>query len=151
MVQVCSYFLAGYCAYGKSCRFAHLHPDGTPLPGEDIEVPSTREPNSQVSSSFPADEPGAMNQPSHAYSGTADAAWQDDEADWACYPEDAHQSYADQGYHYSEAWEYGTDADPGHDGAWQECEAGAGEAAHGNQQGAPKRRLPKPVDLGDAW
>lgn len=29
--QVCLYFMAGHCAFGSRCRYAHVHPDGTAL------------------------------------------------------------------------------------------------------------------------
>lgn len=155
-MQVCSYFLAGYCAYGRRCHFAHLQPDGTPLPGEHIEAPRTEEPASQASSGSHAEELGAMSQQPYEYSGHADAAWQDNEAAWGSYPADAHQSYAEQDYSYEgESWEYRPEGDSGHDGPWQDAEEGTGEAAHDHQQeaqqqGAQQPRLPLPADLGDA-
>ena len=151
-MQVCSYFLAGYCAYGKNCHFAHLQPDGTPLPGEDVDVAHTREPNSQTSSTLHAEDLYAISEPSAAYSGRADAAWQEDEAAWASYRENTCQAYADEDHPYEEeAWDYGTGANHEDDVAWQEWGAEAGEVAHVHQEGAPERRLPMPVDLGDAW
>jgi hypothetical protein len=80
--QVCSYFLAGHCAYGKQCKFAHLYPDGTS---------AERDPSQQRSpAAQPQDDPPGSSQPAgtsgssapqpprtaaHHRQGAADSAW----------------------------------------------------------------------------
>ena len=76
--QVCSYFLAGHCAYGKQCKFAHLTPDGASaerdpssqrLPAAHAEAPRSSQP-AAASGSRAAEPPRGTHAP-----GAADGAW----------------------------------------------------------------------------
>ena len=74
MLQVCSYFLAGHCAYGKQCRFAHLLPDGTSAEADPSQRPSPAEPAQPVSRHAAGPSGADACQPHHRR-GAADAAW----------------------------------------------------------------------------
>ena len=155
-MQVCSYFLAGYCAYGKQCRFAHLQPDGMPMPGEDVAIPSTREPDSHTSSITQAEDPGSSSQQVNAEASRIYEAWDGTEAEWMGYPEDGSFDAleaclaVDEEERYYRSY-YGEDYDAMVEKTLLMLGAEAVEAASSNQQNGQQPRLPMPVDLGDAW
>ena len=43
LVQVCMYFMAGHCAFGSQCRYAHVRPDGTTLEDESQAIIAPRD------------------------------------------------------------------------------------------------------------
>lgn len=155
-MQVCSYFLAGYCSYGKQCHFAHLQPDGTPLPGEDVAAPSTREPNSHASSITHTEDPGSTSQPVNAEASRTYEAWDGTEGEWMGYPEDTSfdalgACLAEEDDERWAKWYYGQAHSAVPEDSWEASQTEAVEAAFNRQQSGQHPRLPMPGDLGDAW
>ena len=77
--------MAGDCAFGSRCRYAHVLPDGTPLddqqPANGTQQAQNRAQSTQVSSA-PSDPPstsGWMDVRAALPAGCADAAWEDKE------------------------------------------------------------------------
>ena len=95
LVQVCLYFMAGHCAFGSRCRYAHVHPDGTPL-NEEQRHPQGNAREGQYAAGQQAAEAVNSGGDSQAVlngsdaggqwgvtavmpPGCADAAWEDEE------------------------------------------------------------------------
>ena len=142
-MQVCSYFLAGFCAYGPRCKFAHLQPDGTPIPSEDIQhtqppvgdraradvAGSVRGPHAGSSST--GNTAANQRQGFSSSSGRADAAWREGAGDKNV--DDSERGTGVRGQHSvgeGEEWaDYDEDTWQPHDDGYHAREYGQDDAA----------------------
>ena len=86
------YYMAGYCAFGSQCRYAHVRPDGTTLGDQSQASPAPSDGRQHAASDSSAAhttqgaQNGQQTVPSAAEQdvramlppGCADAAWEDE-------------------------------------------------------------------------